>query len=444
MSKKSGPGDTLTSATRGAPATDRSSSESLASTPQASGPPASGAPPKASRGASKSRKAKAAAASRPVRRTPTPPVAVNGVGRARRSGEQTLFGQELVARALAPSGRPANESTLDMLPADTCAEHEAPLRPSEALRAAARAQASGGAAGPVSEDEVSIPPASPDFDEHEHFFAEGELADQAARDYARALGRGGLRRGARDLDHASLADAAAFYQEKPDARLMQLASPATRARRARFQRYVKAAVGVSAVVCIAALVRVNFARANHESASLVAAAQLEPVAIAASAANAPPRVGQVGPSGQAGTARDIPPVPQEVPETVIAETVVTGGTGLDTTAAETAAPAAALPEKAAPEKAAPEKPVPEEAAPEKTAAQEKHDARSLLERYRPKDAIAAGERSVALDATDGEAWLVLGAAYQEVGQLADARRAFLACVKQGRRGPIGECRALLQ
>jgi hypothetical protein len=81
---------------------------------------------------------------------------------------------------------------------------------------------------------------------------------------------------------------------------------------------------------------------------------------------------------------------------------------------------------------------------DKTAAQEKKSASQLLEHGNAKGAIEAGERSVALDATDGEAWLVLGAAYQEVGKNADAKRCFNSCVKEGKRGPISECRAMLQ
>jgi tetratricopeptide (TPR) repeat protein len=82
--------------------------------------------------------------------------------------------------------------------------------------------------------------------------------------------------------------------------------------------------------------------------------------------------------------------------------------------------------------------------PAKTALQEKNDSRRSLEMGKTAAAIEAGERSVALDPTDGEAWLILGAAYQEKGQIGEARRAFLACVKQGKRGPIGECQAMLR
>jgi len=59
-------------------------------------------------------------------------------------------------------------------------------------------------------------------------------------------------------------------------------------------------------------------------------------------------------------------------------------------------------------------------------------------------AVDAGEKSVALDPTDGEAWLMLGAAYQSMGKTAEARRSFSSCVAEGKKGPIGECRAMLR
>ena len=83
------------------------------------------------------------------------------------------------------------------------------------------------------------------------------------------------------------------------------------------------------------------------------------------------------------------------------------------------------------------------ATPTKTALEEKKDSQRALDRGKSKDAIASGERSVALDPADGEAWLILGAAYQEQGKMADARRCYQACLKEGKRGPKGECAAML-
>ena len=81
---------------------------------------------------------------------------------------------------------------------------------------------------------------------------------------------------------------------------------------------------------------------------------------------------------------------------------------------------------------------------DKTALEEKKLSQRALERGKLVDAIEAGERSVALDPTDGEAWLILGASYQSKGNGKDARRCYAACVKEGKRGPLGECRAMLR
>ncbi len=84
---------------------------------------------------------------------------------------------------------------------------------------------------------------------------------------------------------------------------------------------------------------------------------------------------------------------------------------------------------------------PEERA--KRAKAEKAKAQGALDRGAVQAAIDAGERSVALDETDGEAWLLLGAAYQEKGRLSDAQRAYQACTQKGKRGPIRDCAAMI-
>ncbi len=71
-------------------------------------------------------------------------------------------------------------------------------------------------------------------------------------------------------------------------------------------------------------------------------------------------------------------------------------------------------------------------------------AQRELEKGHTEKAIEAGERSVALDATDAEAWLILGAGYDQRRAYAEARRCFAACVRQATRGPRGECAALLR
>ncbi|MDP9033497.1 MAG: bacterial transcriptional activator domain-containing protein, partial [Myxococcota bacterium] len=80
----------------------------------------------------------------------------------------------------------------------------------------------------------------------------------------------------------------------------------------------------------------------------------------------------------------------------------------------------------------------------KAAAKAKIAATSALERGNAAAAVQAGERSVALDPTDGEAWLILGAAYQLKGDASGAVRSFKACLQQGKRGPKSECAAMLR
>jgi Flp pilus assembly protein TadD len=79
----------------------------------------------------------------------------------------------------------------------------------------------------------------------------------------------------------------------------------------------------------------------------------------------------------------------------------------------------------------------------KRAVKEKKASQAALERGKVAASIEAGERSVALDPTDGEAWLILGAAYQQQGNRKDARRCYRACLQQGNRGPKRDCAAML-
>jgi cytochrome c-type biogenesis protein CcmH/NrfG len=85
---------------------------------------------------------------------------------------------------------------------------------------------------------------------------------------------------------------------------------------------------------------------------------------------------------------------------------------------------------------------PKEAA--KEAAKAKVKSRGALEWGKMTDAIAAGEQAVALDPTDAEAWLILGAAYQQKGDSKNAVRSFKACMDEGKRGPKNECAAMLR
>jgi tetratricopeptide (TPR) repeat protein len=107
-------------------------------------------------------------------------------------------------------------------------------------------------------------------------------------------------------------------------------------------------------------------------------------------------------------------------------------------------PAAAV---SAPEVAATDTPPAEASAPRvatKEAVRLRELSRSALERGSLKSSIEAGERSVDADPTDAEAWLVLGAAYQETGSLDQARRCFRSCVEKGKGTSRGECAAMLR
>jgi tetratricopeptide (TPR) repeat protein len=166
--------------------------------------------------------------------------------------------------------------------------------------------------------------------------------------------------------------------------------------RRNLAKYVKAAVGFCAVLLVVAGVRAALTKATHS----------EPVASAATAA--PPPAPTVAP----------PPAPPDPPAA--------------------AAPATAPAPVAQVDTAAAPPPVSD-----KTAAQELKDAQSLLDRGKIKDAAAAAQRSIALDPTDANAWLVLGAADQMLGKGKDAHDAFTECTKQAKKGEIRECRAML-
>jgi Flp pilus assembly protein TadD len=82
--------------------------------------------------------------------------------------------------------------------------------------------------------------------------------------------------------------------------------------------------------------------------------------------------------------------------------------------------------------------------PPRSAREAREVARHALERGDHGQAIAVGRQAVELDASDAEAWLVLGAAQLESGRGAEARSTFGTCAKVAKHGPVGECRAMLQ
>jgi Flp pilus assembly protein TadD len=231
--------------------------------------------------------------------------------------------------------------------------------------------------------------------------------------------------------------------EERDARALLKATPVVAQRRAQLARYVKFAVAASSVLCLAALVKVAVAHNATDDGVRrpVAAAHAAPVQTVATVETAAPAAP--------------PAATQEAPAAPPAETAAPAAEPV-ATAAPTAAPAeppaapaeptAAVAPTAAPEAKDPPAVAAADAPPPeldpKAALKEKNACRSSLERGKLADAIEAGERSVALDPTDAEAWLILGASYQEKGDMKNARRSYKACLDQGKRGPKYECAAM--
>ena len=184
----------------------------------------------------------------------------------------------------------------------------------------------------------------------------------------------------------------------PDAKLVLKMRPEVRARRAKLTRYVQGTVGLLVVVCVVALGKLVAAHGPERTVSTT------PSPRGAGLLGETPRPPGLAMAEIENVIAEPPPAPPAVPDTT---------------------PAAPVPDP-------------------KAAADLKTDARIALERGAFARAVDAGERSVALDAQDGEAWLILGAAYQSLGKSAEARRSFVACTKDGTRGPLGECRAMLR
>jgi hypothetical protein len=328
----------------------------------------------------------------------------------------------------------------------------------------------------VLREEVSFPPVDVDHIDHRFFDADGHVGDGS------------------DVD-----------VRDPRAALKR--SPAMVVRRAHLAKYVTATMGVALVLCVAAVVKTALttgeasgdSAARAESPSQGASTLTAPVNAAPTTAQAPSppaaaglpaaaenAAGQ-GAQGQAApldnapappaptdnlvaAAAAVPPAeppaavdpprpseptaaaaPAEAPapaaqpqpaanpappqvqpaapappasQAVAAIAPTTAAAGTATGAGATAVPAAAIPASA-------------------SAAREKEHSRSALERSSLAESIGAGERSVALDASDAEAWLILGAAYQAKGDSRNAARCFKSCTDRSTHGPRGECAAML-
>jgi hypothetical protein len=228
-------------------------------------------------------------------------------------------------------------------------------------------------------------------------------------------------------------DEASFEVETRDPRAALKLTPAAAKRRAHLAKYVTAAVGLASALCIAALVKSSFAGSHEPTRSQHGPFAAQAAATGLSLNGAAVTESPPSPASPANSAPVDPPAKAEVASP-------TPEQAAPAQAASAAAPVVADAPVPAKAQAVAEPP----ADPKVAAAKEKAKSRGALERGNMSAAIAAGERSVALDSTDAEAWLILGAAYQQKGDAKNAVRSFRACVSQGKRGPTSDCAAMLR
>jgi hypothetical protein len=288
--------------------------------------------------------------------------------------------------------------------------------PAVAVAEMAEATKAKGVKSPPKEnpDEISIPPAG-DLDDK--FFVEGEKSEKEM------------------LAARHLQSDTALELEPADPKMAHKMTPAVRARRAKYKKYVTWAILSCGGLLTVALVKHKIARGDpeiareafqHDSPAALAVEAVAAQGVAAAQPPAAPLPDPVTAPAEPAKQEPVAAAPQADPskaDAPKADEAKADGKG--------EAPAAEAPT---------EPPAPDP----KAAAQEKRDCRNMLERGALGKAVDAGERAVTLDPTDGEAWLLLGAAYQQQGKAGEARRCFTSCTKQGKRGPLSECRAMLR
>jgi hypothetical protein len=246
-----------------------------------------------------------------------------------------------------------------------------------------------------------------------------------------------------DWDSAFFAESFDDLEPDPHAeRRAIFAAAAT--RRAHLARYVVGAVAFSSVLCLVAMAKVALVGRGSDDGS--AAAATVRGAVVDRMPSAPRTPDPVPPAPTAGTesAMAAPVDSAEGPPEPIRERAARQSES--TPQVPDPSPPAADPSPATAAAASPQSSAPDPLASPggaAEAAQEREACRVALERNRLADAVQAGERAVALDPADGEAWLVLGAAYQERGDASNARRCYRACLAEGRRGPRNECALML-
>jgi hypothetical protein len=266
----------------------------------------------------------------------------------------------------------------------------------------------------------------------DRFFAEGVQSEREA------------------LTQRTHASVHAAEEEEIDPKILLKMHPEVQARRERNRSYVKWAILAAVAIGVVGLGSRMWAadgdkeraareveeykqthppgsRTDNAPSAEPAATQAPAAVQAAAAPDEPPP-----PSAAAAPAGSAPAAPAESAQANAAKPATAAeAKPLEPTAAPATSGAAAAPAEAP-------------LAPAKTAAQEKRDCQVFLDRGANAAAIAAGQRSVGLDPSDGEAWLLLGGAYQVMGRTGEAKHAYSQCVKQGARGPIADCKSMLQ
>lgn len=194
-------------------------------------------------------------------------------------------------------------------------------------------------------------------------------------------------------------------------------------RRRKLAKYVIGAVSVSLALCLAALAKILFMTPLGAAPAETSARHAEPAPF-----SSPPALAELA-------------TPSNVPAATAAATAASPAAASGEPAA-TASPSAGPAASAAP--VATEPAASARVTPTEDAVRLREASRSALERGSLKTSVEAGESAVALDPTDSEAWLVLGAAYQQMGNLEQARRCFRSCLEKGKGGSRGECAAMLR
>jgi tetratricopeptide (TPR) repeat protein len=367
------------------------------------------------------------------------PRSVSGAPGARRKGRGSNLRKSTAPPSMTDPGRAAavvpTETTTAPVPVkEASAEAAAPApvaaaAETEAAPAAQHASPAEEAAPRSKETPASAVPAS-DLDQR--FFDHGD-------------------RGPHEAPHSSVEDI--DYDE----RLAHKNTPEAIARRERFGNVIKYIAGGCVFLMVVGLVRSRMAPVEEPAPRPVVVTVAPPppppkvevappaasVAVVVPAESAAPEASGSAAPGASGSAAPVASgaIPVTSTDDLPAAPAGSGLAPIASGAASAKAPGVDLP--GAP--AAPAVPLAEPTeAEKKSAAQEKRNCAAFLDQGAFAKSVEAGERSVALDPTDGEAWLTLGAAYQSMGKGAEARRSYASCVAEGKRGPINECRAMLR